>query len=187
MVDYIKSNPGLQCIVIVLNYHQPKLTLSIKTLIILLRSVFPDSDFWSHVALVWTKYYYFLPPEEKSRSSEVVNTFKQEVLELVRNTIGDPSIESFPTFFVDSDLEKKDEFSCDEIKRLLAWAHHLSPIDVTKVKKVDPKIKEIVVEKDVLETEVDERNIKHVKKEYFERTKEISFTNWVLVKEEIIN
>jgi len=33
MVDYIKSNPGLQCIVIVLNYHQPKLTLSIKTLI----------------------------------------------------------------------------------------------------------------------------------------------------------
>jgi len=190
MVDYIKSNPGLQSIVIVLNYHQPRLALYIKTLIRLLCNVFPGSDFWSHVALVWTKYYYYLPPEEKSRSSNVVSTFMPEVLELVQSTNGDCTINSFPTFFVDSNLEKKDEFSCEEIKRLLAWTHHLSPIDVTKVKEADPKIKEIVVEKDVRVTKNVVKNIEHIKKEYYERNKEIhydghvSYSNWVKVKEE---
>jgi len=79
-----------------------------------------------------------------------------KILELVRSTNGDSSIKSFSTFFVDLNLEKKDKFSCAEISRLLALVHHLSPVNVTKVKKADPIIKEIVVEKDVRVT----KNIK---------------------------
>ena len=49
MVDYIKKNPGLQAIIIVFNFHQPRLALYIKTLIKLLCNVFPGANFWSHV------------------------------------------------------------------------------------------------------------------------------------------
>ena len=52
MVEYIKSNPGLQGIIIVLNFNQPRLAMYIKTLIKLLCNVFPGANFWSHVALV---------------------------------------------------------------------------------------------------------------------------------------
>lgn len=40
MIDYIKKNPGLQAILIVFNFHQPRLALYIKTLIKLLCSIY---------------------------------------------------------------------------------------------------------------------------------------------------
>ena len=144
MVDYIKNNPGLQAIIIVFNFHQPRLALYIKTLIKLLCNIFPGANFWSHVGLVWTKFYYYLPKEVKNQSQNTVSKLMPEILDLVREANGDNSINSFPTFFVDSDFEKKDQFSCDEINRLIAWVHQLIPLDVSKVKKADPVIKEII-------------------------------------------
>jgi GTPase SAR1 family protein len=190
MVEYIKSNPGLQGIIIVFNFHQPRLAMYIKTLIKLLCNVFPGGNFWSHVALVWTKFYYYLPEEVRKQSGTTVSKLMPEILELVRNTNGDNSINSFPTFFVDSDFEKKDQFSCEEINRLIAWVHQLQPIDVSKVKEADPNIKEVIEEEDIRETKSVEGNVEHIKKEYFKRNKEIhydgsiSYTNWEKTKEE---
>ena len=70
MVDYIKNNPGLQAIIIVFNFHQPRLALYIKTLIKLLCNIFPGANFWSHVGLAWTKFYYYLPQEVKKSKSK---------------------------------------------------------------------------------------------------------------------
>jgi len=52
MVDYVKTNPRLQGIILVFNFHQLKLPMNIKTFIKLLCNVFPRADFWRHVALV---------------------------------------------------------------------------------------------------------------------------------------
>ena len=67
MVEYIKSNPGLQGIITVFNFHQLSLAMYIKTLIKLLCNVFPRVNFWSHVALVWTKFYYYLQAEAQNK------------------------------------------------------------------------------------------------------------------------
>jgi hypothetical protein len=190
MVDYIKKNPGLQAILIVFNFHQPRLALYIKTLIKLLCNIFPGANFWSHVGLVWTKFYYFLPKEVKNQSQKTVSKLMPEILELVREANGDNTINSFPTFFVDSDFEKKDQFSCDEINRLIAWVHQLIPLDVSKVKKADPVIKETIEESDVKVTKNVIGNVEHIKKEYFKRNKNIhydgsiSYSNWIKIKED---
>ena len=190
MVDYIKNNPGLQAIIIVFNFHQPRLALYIKTLIKLLCNIFPGANFWSYVGLVWTKFYYYLPQEVKNQSQNTVSKLMLEILDLVREANGDNTINSFPTFFVDSDFEKKDQFSCDEINRLIAWVHQLIPLDVSKVKKADPVIKEIIEESDIKVTKNVIGNVEHIKKEYFKRNKNIhydgnvSYSNWIKIKED---
>ncbi|KAG4085979.1 P-loop containing nucleoside triphosphate hydrolase protein [Neocallimastix lanati (nom. inval.)] len=190
MVDYIKSNPGLQGIVIVFNFHQPKLPMNIRTLIMLLCNVFPRADFWRHVALVWTKFYSCLSQKQKDKKDIAVNKFMPKILDLVKETHGDISINSFPTFFVDSDPEENDEFSNEEISRLIAWVHTLTPIDVTKVQEADPNIEKIEEEEDIRESKTVEGNVEHIKLEYFKRNKEIhyddsiTYSDWVKVKEE---
>jgi len=190
MVDYIKSNPGLQGIVIVFNFHQPKLPMNIKTLIKLLCNVFPRADFWRHVALVWTKYYYYLPPKLKEKNKICINKFMPKILDLVKETHGDLSINSFPTFFVDSDPENVDEFTNEEISRLIAWVHTLDPINVGLVKAADPVIKETSEETDIRVIKDIVGNVEYIKKEYYKRNKQvyydgnISYTDWEKYKEE---
>ncbi|OUM59777.1 hypothetical protein PIROE2DRAFT_14613 [Piromyces sp. E2] len=192
MIDYIRDNPGLQGIVIVFNYHQPRLPLNIKTLIKLLCNVFPGVDFWKHVALVWTKFYYFLPLNKKEKRFNMINKFMPEVLKFVNETNGDDSIHTLPTFFVDSNFEKKDEFSCEEINRLITWVHQLDPIDVEKVVKADAVIQETSEETDIRIIKNIEGNIEHIKTEYYKRNKQIyydgnisyTYTDWELYDEE---
>jgi len=190
MVDYIKANPGLQGIVIVFNSHQPRLPMNIKTLIKLLCNVFPGADFWNHVALVWTKFYSCLNERLKKTIEKSFPKLLKNILELVKECNGDNSINSFPTFYVDSDFEVQDPSSREEINRLIAWVHSLSPIDVTKVEKADPNIDKTIEEEDVRETKTVERNVEHIKIEYFKRNKvihydeSISYTDWEKYKEE---
>ncbi|KAG4085982.1 P-loop containing nucleoside triphosphate hydrolase protein [Neocallimastix lanati (nom. inval.)] len=189
MVEYIKSHPGLQGIILVFNYHQDRFPLNVKTIIQLLCNMFPCPTIWSNVALVWTKYYYFLPKEVKQQKEVKIRRYLPEVLDLVRATNGDPNINSFPTFFIDSDFEQKDLHSCEEVNRLIAWVHQLDPIDEKKVRVVDPVIKETVEEKDERTTTTIEGNVEHIKIEYFKRKKQIyydgsiSYTDWIKYNE----
>jgi hypothetical protein len=48
----------------------------------------------------------------------------------------------FKTFFIDSDMEDIDKESIEECKRLVAWVASLNPLDTSKAKEVDDKIKE---------------------------------------------
>ncbi|GAT99074.1 AIG1 family protein putative [Entamoeba histolytica] len=55
MVNYIKEREGLKGIVIILNFTNPRLSDSIQTMIKMICKIFPISDFWEHVCIVWTK------------------------------------------------------------------------------------------------------------------------------------
>jgi len=48
----------------------------------------------------------------------------------------------FKTFFIDSDMEDLDPDSVEECVRLVAWVASLKPLDTSKAKEVDDKIKE---------------------------------------------
>jgi len=157
----------------------------------LLCNIFPTPNLWSHVAFVFTKYYKNLSPQEKARKQVVINQFMPEVLRLVREVHGNQTIQSFPTFFVDTDSNSRDQFTAQEIERLILWVHKLDPIDVDMINvDIDPVIKEIIEEEDIRETREIEGNIEHIKTEYWKRNKEIhydgveSFTDWVKYKEE---
>jgi len=184
MIEYIRDHPGLQAILIVFNYHQPRLSNNIKTMIKLLCNVLPRPNIWSHVGLVWTKYYSFLPPELRNHRENVINRLMPEISQLIRETNGSHTIQRFPTFFVDANLETKDPFSCNEINRLLAWVHQLDPIDVEEVVYADPVIKEITTEEEIRVSKSREGNIEHITSEYYRRSKAVhydgteSFTDW---------
>jgi len=192
MIDFIKINPGLQGIIIVLNFHQPKFTWYLQSMLKLLCNIFPSPNLWSHVAFVFSKYHYTLSPQEKENRRQIINIqFMPKVLQLVRECNGNQPIQNFPTFFVDSDFKIKDRFTCQEIERLLLWVHKLDPIDVDMVKvDVDPVIKEIEEEEDIREFRTVEGNIEHIKTEYWKRNKEVhydgtvSFSDWVKYNEE---
>ncbi|OUM63615.1 hypothetical protein PIROE2DRAFT_9760 [Piromyces sp. E2] len=185
MVQYIKEHPELQAILIVFNFHQPKLPSYVSQMIKLLCNIFSSSDIWRHVALVWSKCYYYIPKDIKKNQIMINNTeFMPNILELVKETNGNTSIKSFPTFYIDSDFKRQDPESIEEIDRLIAWVHSLPPIDVSEVKAADPKIKKTIEEKDIRKSSVTEGNIEHVKTEYYKRNKyihydeSVTFSNW---------
>ena len=190
MVDYLKNDQGLQAIVVVLNYHQSRLALHIKLMLKLLCHIFPSHNFWSHVAFVWTRYYSYLPPKEKDKKSVIINEMMPNVSELIRETTGEQSNIRYPTFFIDSDFQKKDQFSCKEVKRLINWVHNLEPINISNIKTSDGNIKERIVEYDTRKSKNVKKNIEYIKIEQFKRTKQIHydgriiFTDWEKVSEE---
>ena len=140
MIDYIKSNPGLQSIIIVINFNQKSFGLHIRTILKVLYIIFPTSDFWSHVAIIWTKFYYYLSEKEKNEREINSSKYIQKIINNIKTTIDDITIKSFPSFFVDSDFEKKDQFSCEEINKLVAWVNQLSPLDNTEIKHENNEI-----------------------------------------------
>jgi len=191
MVNYLKSNVGVQAVLIVFNYHQPKLASHIKTMMKILYNIFSFPNFWSHVAIVFTRFYHYIPLEEQEKKQTVINKFIPEVLNLVKETTGDQSIKSFPTFFVDADLNNsEDQYSRYQTEELILWAHRLNTIDVDKIKFADPNIKDVIVEEEVRESKVVQLNVEHITYEFFRRNKEIhydgtvSYTNWKKYKEE---
>ena len=189
MVDYLKNDQGLQAIVVVLNYHQSRLALHIKLMLKLLCHIFPSHNFWSHVAFVWTRYYSYLPPKEKDKKSVIINEMMPNVSELIRETTGEQSNIKFPTFFIDSDFRKEDEFSCKEVNRLINWVHNLEPINTSNIKTSDGNIKERIVEYDTRKSRNIKKNTEYIKIERFKRTKQIhyddriTFTDWEKVSE----
>jgi len=190
MVNSIKEIPGIQAVLLILNFQQPRLALYIRTIIKLLCNIFSDSNFWGHVALVWTKFYYYLPPKIKNKKDEYTQEMTQEILKLVRETCGDLTISTLPTFLVDCNFKRKDPFSLSEIDRLIEWASNLEPLDMEMVKEADPEIKEFIEENEVREKKDVVGNVEHITKEYYKRYKQIhysgdiSYSNWEKVGED---
>ncbi|GAB1222877.1 hypothetical protein ENUP19_0122G0020 [Entamoeba nuttalli] len=148
MVNYIKEREGLQGIVIVLNFTNPKLADSIKTMIKMICNIFPISDFWEHVCIVWTKCYCYTP---KKRLDKEIESKKEKFLpvfiELARETTGD-EIVKIPMFFVDScpDEEYDNSRSEEEIEMLLTWACSLPSLNVERVVKNGIENEKVITE-----------------------------------------
>ncbi|EDR28929.1 hypothetical protein, conserved [Entamoeba dispar SAW760] len=195
MVEYIKGQKGLQAIVIVLDINQDRFAQHIKTMIKIIRNVFPITDFWRHVCIVWTKCYCYIPKEvieEKKRSK--VGKYQEELMKVVNETTGTTENIEFPMYFVDSKgLQGFDNtHSEDEIVKMLTWVRSLTSINVEEVKKGDPVYQSIIEEKDKQEKVIkQEKNIKTIEIQYLRRNKritytgEVSYTNWEVENTEI--
>lgn len=145
LLIYTKKQTHLQGIIIVFNYQCDRFAEHIKHMIKLLCNAFPQKYFFNHVALVWTKYYYYLPNNNKYKRFKKIEKITEEMIKLIEeeNLI---SPKKFPCFFVDSDFEKQDYFSKQEMKRLIEWSSNLSYLDSNLTKIVNPLISKEIEE-----------------------------------------
>jgi len=193
LINYVKQQTHLQAVLIIFNFHQPRFPLNIKTMIKLLCNAFPQSDFWNHVGLVFTRFFDFMPDKKKKGKEKFAVKFNQEIESLARESGQNYSLGNqlvCPTFFVDSPDEEceMDDNTKEEINRLIVWASNLDPLDVEKTKEVDPNIMKEEIEE--TEKKIDEENNmkelikiitygKYKRKKQYHYNGEITFTDWV--------
>ncbi|EAL43502.2 hypothetical protein CL6EHI_144280 [Entamoeba histolytica] len=191
MVNYIKEQEGLQAIVIVLNITNTKLSDSIKTMIKMICKIFPISDFWEHVCIVWTKCFCYTPKKKLDKEIESKKEgFLPAFIELAKETTGD-KIVKIPMFFVDSCPDEDDDNSRseEEIEMLLTWASSLPSLNVERVVKNGIENEKVIIE-EKNETRVignDGNNVKYLT-EYMRREKRIgydgsvTYSDWEVIK-----
>lgn len=65
LIQNVKQQKQLQAVLIIFNFHQSRFPLNIKTMIKLLCTTFPQTDFWNHVGLVFTRFFDNLKENQK--------------------------------------------------------------------------------------------------------------------------
>ena len=145
LLIYTKKQTHLNSIVIVLNYNYDRFAQHIKNMIRLLCNAFPQENFFEHVALVWTKYYYYLSDKLKKKRFTKIESVKNQMINLIEEE-NHKCPKSFPCFFVDTDFKRQDLFSKMEINRLIAWSSTLSSLDTNLTRIVDPLVSKEIYE-----------------------------------------
>jgi hypothetical protein len=136
MVNFLKAWPhGVNAFALVINGQAPRFDQGTQKLVKLLDSFFNDPTFWSHVGIVFTKWF----PGMSSGKKEVMRTeYRQKVLQLVRQLIGneeqDPQL---PVFFVNSPKWETDADTQREIGEFHQFARSLNPLPTTSVSCVN--------------------------------------------------
>ena len=185
LLKYTKKQTHLQSIIIVFDYTFDRFAEHIKNMIRLLCNAFPQEDFFEHVALVWTKYFYYLPPKLKQKRFKKVESAINQIKELIKEE-NHKLPYNYNCFFVDSDFENQDNFSKMEINRLIVWSSNLSYLDTNLTKIVDPLVsKEIEEYREVYSHR--EKYLNKITTFYSQQKRKkqifynqvINYTNWV--------
>lgn len=150
MVNYIKKHKDIQAIIVVFNFNQDRFAPYLKTMIKIFNDIFVTEDFWFHVGFVFTKYFQGMRKKFEKGKKKKLDRYIGQIKELVKECKRKaPS--NFNTYFIDSDMDDLDPDSIEECKRLLGWVSSLDPLDTSKAKEVDDKIKKS--EKEIREIE----------------------------------
>ena len=129
MLKIIKKMQELNFILLVFNYTSPRFTPSIQFMIKILYSVFP----WNlahHVGILFThydpEYQIRINKKKKKEPKEERKEFIKEIMELISQTTNEELFLGPPVFYLDSYVE--DDYSKEELYRLIAFAKSLKPI-----------------------------------------------------------
>ena len=129
MLNIINKMKDLNFILLVFNYTSPRFTSSIQLLIKILCSVFPK-NFAHHVGIIFTHYYHDyqirINKKKKKEPKEERKKFIKEIMELISQTTNEELFLGPPVFYLDSYAE--DDYSKEELYRLIAFAKSLKPI-----------------------------------------------------------
>ncbi|EMD43053.1 AIG1 family protein [Entamoeba histolytica KU27] len=191
MISYIKEQEEIEAIVIVFNFTNAKPLYNFTATIKMICKIFPISDFWEHVCIVWTRCYCCTPEKKLVRQIESrKEKFLLEFEKLAKETTGDEIIK-IPMFYVDSCPDEDDDNSRseEEIEMLLTWACSLLPINVERVVKNGLENEKIVIEEKEYTEVVEVKNgFVKLKTEYMRREKRIrydgsvTYSDWELTK-----
>ena len=107
MVEYIKTIKELNAVIIIFNLYQPRLPIYVNTMIKLFNDIFSVKDFWEHVAIVFTKCYYYMPEDERKEMEESANKTIKKIQDIIRETGKNYNVENLPKFMIDSNMKEK--------------------------------------------------------------------------------
>ena len=149
MRNFMKINPRIKGIIILLKFTDNKLTGSIKKSLKIFYDMFPLNNFWSHLIFIFT-YYYDTNPEEKiKRKNILIKNYEKE----------------FKNIMLQSKIEYKDFIIPENIKMFFCELKNPDEETKSKIKKAIDylKIKEQMFKK--IEEKIDEPKIGETIKE----------------------
>ena len=146
---YIKENPRIKGIIILLKFIDNRLTGSIKNSIKTFADLFPSNNFWNHVVIVFSHYGVIKAEEREEKKNNLKKMCKKELSLLMNETKLKhsnfilPDSDKLPMYFCE--LKDEDENSNKEIENLI---NHLR-----KKEKIFKKIEEKIEEPKIIKTE----------------------------------
>ena len=196
IVEHIRKK-NLNAIIILFNFHQPRLSLHLKEILINIFKIFPQKNFFEHVGFVFSKSYSYYLKENIDEKLEKINFINKDVINFLlkaKNEIPEINIISnkkFPIFFIDSNLKNNDFNSKEEANRLIAWASSLNSLKNSEIKNVTLKIKKRIPEYRNIKLDSHfDKNIEYIKyskqmryKEYKYFSNRYTFTPWQEIKQ----
>ena len=99
MNDFIKKNPRIKGIIILLKFTDNRLTGSVKKSLKIFCNMFPMNNFWNHVIIVLSHFYANNNEEKQKRKTELIKHYKQEFI-----TIMNQSKIEHPNFILPSSI-----------------------------------------------------------------------------------
>ena len=148
MNQFIKNNPRIKGIIILLKFTDNKLTGSIKKSLKIFYDMFPLNNFWSHVVICFS-YYYDMNPEAKI---QIIKNYEKEFKKIMQQSKSEHKDfvipEDIKMFFCE--LKNPDEETKLEIKKIIDYLK----IKEQMFKKIEEKIEEPKIKESIKEGNV---------------------------------
>jgi hypothetical protein len=137
MVEYIKENlkKGIHGFILVFNSQSPRFDESLKKMIRLYISLINSHDFWTHMAMVFTRCYAAVPMTNgATKAAEYTKILQGMYKEVYPSSAFTPAINSY---FVDSH-DMADQKTKDDLNFLYGWLLGSNPINNASFVIPDP-------------------------------------------------
>ena len=86
MSQFIKNNPRIKGIIILLKFTDNKLTGSIKKSMKTFYNMFPMNNFWSHVVIVFSYYYDTNSEAKLQRKKLLIKNYEKEIKKIMQQS-----------------------------------------------------------------------------------------------------
>ena len=148
MNEYIRQNPRIKGIIILLKFTDNRLTGSVKQSLKAFAEMFPMNDFWSHVIFILSHFYANTQEEKQRRKEILLRNYKQEIREIMNQTkITHPNFnipEEIKIFFCE--LKNPNEETKNEILNAIRFLRGKQQMfKKIEVREEEPKIKNTTV------------------------------------------
>ena len=148
MNEYIRQNPRIKGIIILLKFTDNRITGSVKDSLKAFADMFPMNEFWSHVIFILSHFYANTPEEKERRKEKLLRNYKLEIKEIMKQTkIVHPNFnipEDIKIFFCE--LKNPNEETKAEISNAIQFLREKQQMfKKIEVREEEPKIKNTTI------------------------------------------
>ena len=148
MNEYIRKNPRIKGIIILLKFTDNRITGSVKDSLKAFADMFPMNEFWSHVIFILSHFYANTPEEKERRKEKLLRNYKKEIREIMKQTkIVHPNFnipEDIKIFFCE--LKNPNEETKAEISNAIQFLREKQQMfKKIEVREEEPKIKNTTI------------------------------------------
>ena len=148
MNEYIRKNPRIKGIIILLKFTDNRITGSVKDSLKAFADMFPMNEFWSHVIFILSHFYANTPEEKERRKEKLLRNYKKEIREIMKQTkIVHPNFnipEDIKIFFCE--LKNPNEETKAEISNAIQFLREKQQMfKEIEVREEEPKVKNTTI------------------------------------------